>query len=114
MFVGKTELEWREVLKFLCLMAHIDFFRPLAFWKMDKGWIMNDGKGGDGSEAWRLAEIRLRTADNSDEWAIVDPIFNRKQCKAPHIRRADRCESCSKFFPPLFGNPQSAILTLKL
>lgn len=92
MFMGQTELEWHDVLKFLCLLSHLGFFRPSSVWKMDKGWTMHDGKGGDGSEAWRLAEIRLRTARNSDEWDIVDPIFHRKGCEAPCVRKADRCE----------------------
>lgn len=92
MFMGKTELEWHEVLKFLCLLAHLGFFRPSSVWKMDKGWTTQDGKGGDGSEAWRLAEIRLRTARNKDEWDIVDPILHRKGCEAPCVRKADRCE----------------------
>ncbi|POS73835.1 hypothetical protein DHEL01_v207766 [Diaporthe helianthi] len=90
MFMGKTELEWHEVLKFLCLLAHLGFFRPASVWKIDKGWTMHDGKGGDGSEAWRLAEIRLRTARNNNEWDIVDPIFHRKGCEAPCVRKADR------------------------
>lgn len=92
MFLGKTELDWHEVLKFLCLLAHVGFFRPSSLWKMDRGWIMQDGTGGDSSEAWRLAEIRLRTTGNSDEWDIIDPILHRKHCKAPHIRRAERCK----------------------
>lgn len=52
--------------------------------------VVEDGKGGDGSEAWRLAEIRLRTANDEKEWAIVDPILHRKDCKAPHVRKAAR------------------------
>ncbi|KAH8756599.1 heterokaryon incompatibility protein-domain-containing protein, partial [Diaporthe sp. PMI_573] len=95
MFMGKTELEWHEVLKFLCLLAHLGFFRPSSVWKMDKGWTTQDGKGGDGSEAWRLAEIRLRTARNNEEWDIVDPILHRKGCEAPCVRKADRCEYMS-------------------
>lgn len=92
MFLGKTELDWHEVLKFLCLLAHVGLFRNASLWKMDKGWTMQDGKGGDGSEAWRLAEIRLRTANNSAEWKIVDRILDTKHCKVPHVRRADRCK----------------------
>ncbi|PSR77686.1 hypothetical protein BD289DRAFT_142389 [Coniella lustricola] len=90
MFLGKTELDWHEVLKFLCLLAHVGFFRPSSLWKMDKGWIMQDGTGGDSSEAWRLAEIRLRTTGNSEEWDIINPILHRKHCKAPHIRKSER------------------------
>lgn len=92
MFLGKTELDWHEVLKFLCLSAHVGLFRSSSLWKMDKGWTMQDGKGGDGSEAWRLAEIRLRTANNSDEWEMVDRILHTKHCKVPHVRRAARCK----------------------
>lgn len=90
MFVGDEEFEWHDVLRFLCLLAHVGFFRSSSLWKMDAGWRMEDGKGGDGSEAWRLAEIRLRTANDSDEWAIVDPILQQKRCKAPCVRRAER------------------------
>lgn len=104
MFMGKTELEWHEVLKFLCLLAHLGFFRPSSVWKMDKGWTMQDGKGGDGSEAWRLAEIRLRTARNQDEWDIVDPILHRKGCEAPCVRKADRREYM-QCFGALFARP---------
>lgn len=90
MFVGDEEFEWHDVLRFLCLLAHVGFFRSSSLWKMDAGWRMEDGKGGDGSEAWRLAEIRLRTASDSDEWAIVDPILQQKHCKAPCVRKAER------------------------
>lgn len=90
MFVGGEEFEWLDVLRFLCLLAHVGFFRSSSLWKMDAGWRMEDGKGGDGSEAWRLAEIRLRTANDSDEWAIVDPILQQKYCKAPCVRKAER------------------------
>lgn len=92
MFMGNTELEWREVLKFLCLLAHLGFFRPWSVWKKDKGWTTQDGKGGDGSEAWRLAEIRLRTARKREEWDVVNPILHRKDCEAPCVRNADRCK----------------------
>ena len=44
MFMGKTELDWHEVLKFLCLLAHVGFFRPASVWKMCQGWTMQDGK----------------------------------------------------------------------
>lgn len=107
MFMGKTELEWHEVLKFLCLLAHLGFFRPSCVWKMDKGWTTQDGKGGDGSEAWRLAEIRLRTARNEDEWAIVDPILHRKGCEAPCVRNADRCKYIRSFAGILINAPKT-------
>lgn len=90
MFVGDEEFEWHKVLKFLCLLSHVGFFRSSSFWKMDTEWRMEDGKGGDGSEAWRLAEIRLRTANDPTEWDIVDPILHHKNCKAPCVRRFDR------------------------
>lgn len=38
MFLGDEELDWHEVLKFLCLLAHVGFFRSSSFWKMDAGW----------------------------------------------------------------------------
>lgn len=107
MFMGQTELEWHEVLKFLCLLSHLGFFRPSSVWKMDKGWTMHDGKGGDGSEAWRLAEIRLRTARNSEEWDIVDPIFHRKGCEAPCVRKADRCEYSQPFASTLLDSHEA-------
>lgn len=89
-FLGDEEFEWHEVLKFLCLLSHVGFFRSSSFWKMDTEWRMEDGKGGDGSEAWRLAEIRLRTANDPGEWEIVDPILHHKYCKAPRVRRSER------------------------
>lgn len=90
MFLDGEEFEWHDILKFLCLLAHVGFFRSSSLWKMDAGWRMEDGKGGDGSEAWRLAEIRLRTANDADEWAVIDPIMHMKNCKTPHVRRADK------------------------
>lgn len=105
--MGKTELEWHEVLKFLCLLAHLGFFRPSSVWKMDKGWTTQDGKGGDGSEAWRIAEIRLRTARNEDEWAIVDPILHRKGCEAPCVRNADRRKYIQIFASIFINYPKS-------
>ncbi|KAJ4406457.1 hypothetical protein N0V82_010127 [Gnomoniopsis sp. IMI 355080] len=77
-------------LKKLEKQSHLGFFRGSSLWKMDKGWTMQDGKGGDGSEAWRLAEIRLRTTNDSDEWDIIDPILHTEHCKTPHVRRAER------------------------
>lgn len=90
MYLGAHEFHWSDVLKFLCLMSHVGFFRGSNFWKIDEGWRTPDGKGGDTSEAWRLAEIRLRTANDANEWDLVEPILGHKNCKAPHVRRHGR------------------------
>ncbi|KAL1618267.1 hypothetical protein SLS56_010631 [Neofusicoccum ribis] len=91
MFAPEFEFAWSEVLKFLCLLFHAGYFDTASFWRLDSGLRTEDGVGGDGSEAWKLAVIRLRTANNPDEWALLDPIFRQaavsQSVSVPRVRR---------------------------
>lgn len=75
MFSGPYEFCWPDVLKFLGLLARVGYFDNSTFWRIDNGKRSEDNIGGDSCEAWKLAEIRLRTRDNASEWALLEPIF---------------------------------------
>ncbi|KAK0663642.1 Serine/threonine-protein phosphatase 6 regulatory ankyrin repeat subunit C [Lasiodiplodia hormozganensis] len=90
MFAAEFEFSWSEVLQFLCLLFHVGYFDPASFWRMDDGTKTEDCVGGDGSEAWKLAVIRLRTANNPEEWALLEPIYKQTWIGAPHVRQGDR------------------------
>ncbi|EKG16420.1 hypothetical protein MPH_06389 [Macrophomina phaseolina MS6] len=92
MFAGSVEFCWPDVLKFLSLMARVGYFDNSTFWRLDNGIRKQDGIGGDCSEAWKLAEIRLRTRGNASEWALLDSVFRHDDSAPnnPHILRAGR------------------------
>ncbi|GME64520.1 Ankyrin domain protein [Neofusicoccum parvum] len=90
MFAAEFEFSWSEVLKFLCLLFHIGYFDTRNFWRMDDGTRTKDGRGGDGSEAWKLAVIRLRTANNPEEWALLEPIYKQTWTGTPRVRQDQR------------------------
>lgn len=90
MFAAEFEFPWSDVLKFLCLMFYAGYFDTAKFWRIDEGTRTKDGAGGDGSEAWKLAVIRLRTADNPKEWTLLDPIFSQASPAEVRVRRHDK------------------------
>ncbi|KAH7305498.1 ankyrin repeat-containing domain protein [Stachybotrys elegans] len=90
MFLGDEELDWHQLLRFLFLLAHCGLFHTSAFWKIDRDYIGVGSKGGDGSEAWKLLEVRLRTADDPKEWEIIESIQQRDDFNTPRIHRGKR------------------------
>lgn len=87
MFAADFEFSWSEILKFLCLLFHVGYFDTGTFWRLDEGTRTEDGIGGDGSEAWKLAVVRLRTANNPDEWALLEPIFKQSLPTTLRVRQ---------------------------
>lgn len=83
MFAGPFEFCWPDVLKFLSLMARVGYFDNSTFWRLDDGIRNQDGIGGDCCEAWKLAEIRLRTRANASEWALLDSVFSHDVHSSP-------------------------------